>query len=115
VAGDPIDDILDRSKKLSSWKQDSPRRLAINNELTDIDGGKLLAMVKSAAGLKLSAVPPDAIPFSKAHFAGGQHHPIFLEGIANVEHVNRLVSKASLTFCPMALTIVYGRNGSGKS
>lgn len=32
-----------------------------------------------------------------------------------MENVNRLVSKAGLAFCPKALTIVYGRNGSGKS
>lgn len=38
-----------------------------------------------------------------------------LKGIANVENVNRLVSKAGLDFCPKALTVVYGRNGSGKS
>ena len=38
-----------------------------------------------------------------------------LKSIANVENVNRLVPEATLTFCPKALTIVYGRNGSGKS
>ena len=38
-----------------------------------------------------------------------------MKGIANVENVNRLASKASLTFCPKALTVIYGRNGSGKS
>lgn len=115
MAGEPIDDVLEWAKKLSSWKQDALRRLAISNELTEPDIGELLAMVKSAAGFKLSAIPPEAIPFSKAHFGGGQHQPIILKGIANVENVNRLVPKASLTFCPKALTIVYGRNGSGKS
>lgn len=115
MAGEPIDDVLEWAKKLSSWKQDALRRLAISNELTEPDIGELLAMVKSAAGFKLSAIRPEAIPFSKAHFGGGQHQPIILKGIANVENVNRLVPKASLTFCPKALTIVYGRNGSGKS
>jgi ABC-type lipoprotein export system ATPase subunit len=115
MAGEPIDDVLEWSKKLSSWKQDALRRLAISNELTAIDAGELLAQVKSAAGFKLSAAPPKAVPFAKAHFGGGKHQPIILKGIANVENVNRLVPKASLTFCPKALTIVYGRNGSGKS
>jgi len=63
----------------------------------------------------LQAPPPDAVPFAKAHFGGGKHQPIILKGIANVENINRLVPKAGLTFCPKALTIVYGRNGSGKS
>ena len=38
-----------------------------------------------------------------------------LKGIANVDGVNRLMPKASLTFCPKSLTVIYGKNGSGKS
>lgn len=115
MTAEPIDDVLDWAKKLSSWKQDALRRLAISNDLTDTDLGELLAMVKMAAGFSLASPPPGAIPFAKAHFGGGKHQPIILKGIANVENINRLVPKAALTFCPKALTIVYGRNGSGKS
>ena len=115
MAGEPIDDVLDWSKKLSSWKQDALRRLAISNDLTEADLGELLAMVKMAAGFSIPTPPPGAVPFAKAHFGGGKHQPIVLKGIAKVENVNRLVPQAGLTFCPKALTIVYGRNGSGKS
>ncbi|MCV3211367.1 AAA family ATPase [Mesorhizobium sp. YC-39] len=115
MAGAPIDDVMEWSQTLSSWKQDALRRLAISNELVDADIDALLAMVKSAAGFKLAAEPQPAMPFTKAHFGNGEHQPIVLTRIANVENVNRLVPKASLAFCPKALTIVYGRNGSGKS
>ncbi|MEY9404503.1 hypothetical protein ACVME8_001946 [Bradyrhizobium diazoefficiens] len=115
MSGEPIDDILDWSKKLSAWKQDALRRLAISNDLTSGDLGELLAMVKTDAGFSLASPPPAAVAFAKAHFGGGKHQPVVLKGIANVENINRLVPKASLTFCPKALTIVYGRNGSGKS
>lgn len=115
MTGEPIDNVLDWSKKLSAWKQDALRRLAISNDLTSGDLGELLAMVKSDAGLSLASPPPAAVAFTKAHFGGGKHQPIVLKGIANVENINRLMPKASLTFCPKALTIVYGRNGSGKS
>lgn len=115
MAGTPIDDVVDWSTKLSAWKQDALRRLAISNELTDDDIDALLAMVKHAAGFALTEPPPSPVPFTKAHFGNGEYQPIVLKRIANVENVNRLVSKASLTFCPKALTIVYGRNGSGKS
>lgn len=115
MAGEPIDDVLEWSNKLSPWKQDALRRLAISNDLTEADASELLAMVKSAAGFKLSVAAPNAVPFTKAHFGGGKHQPIILKGIANVQNVNRLTANASLTFCPKALTIVYGRNGSGKS
>src|SRR5690606_27085814 len=36
-------------------------------------------------------------------------------GIATVQKVNRPTATASLPFRPKALTVVYGRNGSGKS
>jgi energy-coupling factor transporter ATP-binding protein EcfA2 len=72
-------------------------------------------MVKAAAGFALPSPPPAAVPFAKTHFGGGGDTPITLKGIANIKGVNRLIDNASLTFCPKALTIVYGRNGSGKS
>jgi energy-coupling factor transporter ATP-binding protein EcfA2 len=111
----PIDDIEAWSRKLSPWRQDALRRLAINDELTEKDVGELLAMIKHGVGFRLDAPPPAAVPFASAHFGGGKHQPVVLKGVANVKNVNRLVTKASLSFCPKALTVVYGRNGSGKS
>lgn len=112
---EPIDDILEWSGKLSGWKQDALRRLAVSVELTQDDRNELLAMIKKAAGFNLPAQPPEVVPFVKEHFGGGNHRPIILKGIAKVTNVNRLVPDASLTFCPKALTVVFGRNGSGKS
>ncbi len=112
---EPIDDIVAWSNTQALWRRDCLRRLAISDELTECDNAALLGMVKQAAGFKLAEAPPAAIPFTKAHFRGDGHAPIILKGIANIEGVNRLVRKASLDFCPKALTVVYGRNGSGKS
>lgn len=111
----PINDIEEWSKKLSPWRQDCLRRLATSDELTDTDLDKLLAMIKETAGLDLLTPAPTPVPFAKDHFGDCKRDPIVLKGIANVENVNRLVSKAGLGFCPKALTVVYGRNGSGKS
>src|SRR3546814_6169237 len=72
-------------------------------------------MIKQEAGLALAEAPPTAIPFTKQHFNGGSHTPIVLKGIANIVGVTRLLSNASLEFCPKALTVIYGRKGSGKS
>lgn len=115
MAVEPIDEIEDWSKKLSPWRQDCLRRLAISNELTDTDLAELLTMIKHAAGFVLSTPAPKPVPFAKVHFSGGNQQPIVLKQIANVKNVNRLVSNARLDFCPKALTVVYGRNGSGKS
>jgi energy-coupling factor transporter ATP-binding protein EcfA2 len=115
MAAEPIDDIEAWSKKLSPWRQDALRRLAVSNELTDTDIDELLAMIKQGAGFELATPAPKSVPFAKAHFGGGKQPPIVLKGIANVENVNRLVANAGLDFCPKALTVIYGRNGSGKS
>lgn len=113
MATEPIDDILAWSKSLSPWRQDCLRRLAVSNDLTDADQAELLAMVRSAAGFGTKA--PQPIAFTEDHFGGLKQAPIILKRIANVQGVNRLLANASIDFCPKALTIVYGRNGSGKS
>lgn len=115
MAAEPIDDIETWSKKLSPWRQDALRRLAISDDLTDTDLDELESMIKQVAGFKLKTPAPPPVPFSKAHFGSGKQKPVILKGIANVKNVNRLVANAKLDFCPKALTIVYGRNGSGKS
>lgn len=112
---EPIDDIISWSASQQPWRRDCLRRLAIANDLTEADQDELLTMIKQAAGFKLASEPPAPIAFTKEHFGGGEQPTVVLKGIANVEGVNRLVAKASLRFCPKALTIVYGRNGSGKS
>ena len=115
MAIEPIDDIIAWSRTQPLWRQDCLRRLAVSSDLTETDHEALLGMIKKEAGFSLTTEPPAAIPFGKEHFGGGKHPPIILKGIANVTGVNRLVSNARLTFCPKALTIIYGRNGSGKS
>jgi energy-coupling factor transporter ATP-binding protein EcfA2 len=115
VANDPIDDILSWSVGQAAWRRDCLRRLAATDELTEHDFGELLAMIKTEARLDVATAPPSPVPFAKEHFGGGNRTPIVLKAVANVEGVNRLAAKASLHFCPLALTIVYGRNGSGKS
>lgn len=112
---EPIDDILDWSEKLSPWRRDCLRRLALTDNLVADDLIDLLGMIKVAAGLPISAAPPAPIPFQKAHFGGVSKHSVVLKGIANVENINRLAPKAGMTFCPKNLTVIYGRNGSGKS
>ena len=115
LADEPIDDIINWSDSQAPWRQDCLRRLATTADLAQADFDELLAMVKAAAGFTLASPPPAVVPFAKAHFGGGAHTPIILKRVANITGVNRLIDKASLTFCPKALTIVYGRNGSGKS
>lgn len=112
---DCIDDIVAwSSDKLSAWKRDALRRLACNNTLTQSDRDELLAMVKKQAGFACEAPVP--IDLARQHFtAQDSTSPFYLKKIHKVKNVNRLVPAAELDFSPTGLTIIYGRNGSGKS
>lgn len=112
-----IEDILDWSTtKLSPWRQDALRRLANSPALTTVDHDEILALVKSKAGFKITPVPASPVPLDKTHLAGAaSSQTIQLKSIRNVKNVNRLVPAANLVFEPEGLTVVYGKNGSGKS
>ena len=112
-----VDEILDWSTtKLTPWRQDALRRLAGSSALTAQDESELLDLIKEKAGFSLAAKPPIPAPLSKAHLASvSSGSPLQIKGIRNVKNVNRLVPAAALPFTPNGMTIVYGRNGSGKS
>lgn len=111
----PIDDILAWSRTLSIWKQDALRRLATADELSSADFDELYAMVKHAVGFTNIDDPPTAVCFGEDHFRSTDPKPLALKSISGVVNVNRIAQNASISFSPTALTIVYGRNGSGKS
>ena len=112
-----IEDILEWSAtKLSPWKQDALRRLACHATLVKADCDELLALIKSSVGFVLAQKPATTVPLEKSHFGSASPGAHFhIKAIRNVENVNRLVPAANLTFAPQGLTVVYGRNGSGKS
>jgi ABC-type cobalamin/Fe3+-siderophores transport system ATPase subunit len=112
-----VDEILDWSAtKLTPWRQDALRRLAGSTAVTVQDESELLDLIKEKAGFSLAAKPPTPTPLSKAHLASvSSGSPLQIIGIRNVKNVNRLVPAAALPFTPNGMTIVYGRNGSGKS
>lgn len=110
-----LDEIEAWSADQADWRRDCLRRLAISNDLTSDDVDELFAMVKVGAGLDTATAPPTPIPFTKYHFGAVKGAPIKLKRLWNVQNVNRLKSGSFLDFCPNGLTIVYGRNGSGKS
>ncbi|WP_316224461.1 MULTISPECIES: AAA family ATPase [unclassified Bradyrhizobium] len=112
-----VDEILDWSAtKLTPWRQDALRRLAGSSAVTAQDESELLDLIKEKAGFSLAAKPPTPTPLSKAHLASvSSGSPLQIKGIRNVKNVNRLVPAAALPFTPNGMTIIYGRNGSGKS
>lgn len=112
-----VDDILEwAAEKLAPWRQDALRRLAGSSALSVTDYDELLALIKEKVGFKLAKKPPDPLPLTKTHFAvAAPGTAIHLKSIRNVKNVNRLVPSAELNFSPIGVTVIYGRNGSGKS
>ena len=112
-----VEDILEWSaSKLSPWRQDALRRLASGAAIGALDHDDLLSLIKESAGFSISPKPAAPIALAKAHLsavtAGAS---LQIKTIRNVTNVNRLMQSAALTFAIKGLTIIYGRNGSGKS
>lgn len=113
----PIDDIIKWSdQKLTLWQRDALRRLARAGSLSSNDQTELLAMVKEKVGLFTAAKPPTPIAFAKADFSGPvAGGALKLTAVRGVKNVNRLMPWARIEFAPEGMTVIYGRNGSGKS
>ncbi len=111
------EDILEWSEtKLSPWRQDALRRLASSASLTKQDLEDLLNLIRGKAGFSLSAKSVAPVPLAKSHLSSAAVGvPIKVKAIRNVTNVNRLVPSATLPLNPTGLSIIYGRNGSGKS
>jgi energy-coupling factor transporter ATP-binding protein EcfA2 len=107
----PIDglaEILSWSAQCPAWQRDALRRLCTGADLTAADEAELLDILKGRR---------TAVPLSKEHIrqVGKTTRAVTLKSIRNVENINALAPKQTLSFSEKGMTIVYGENGSGKS
>ncbi len=112
-----VEDILEwSSTKLAPWRQDALRRLAGTASIGAQDHDDLLDLIKDSAGFAISPKPAAPIPLAKPHLSAvAAGAALQIKTIRNVTNVNRLMQSAALTFAVNGLTVIYGRNGSGKS
>jgi energy-coupling factor transporter ATP-binding protein EcfA2 len=112
-----VEDILEWStSKLTPWRQDALRRLATGAAIGAQDHDDLLSLIKECAGFSISPKPAAPIALAKAHLSAvAAGASLQIKAIRNVTNVNRLMQSAALTFAIKGLTVIYGRNGSGKS
>jgi energy-coupling factor transporter ATP-binding protein EcfA2 len=112
-----VEDILEWSaSKLSPWRQDALRRLANGAVIGAQDHDDLLSLIKESAGFSISPKPAAPVALAKAHLSAvAAGASLQIKTIRNVTNVNRLMQSAALTFAVKGLTVIYGRNGSGKS
>jgi energy-coupling factor transporter ATP-binding protein EcfA2 len=108
-------ELLASSAKYPKWQRDAMRRLTIG-KIQEQDYVELVALAK-AENASPSAGVPVAVPLapehlSQAHAGGGV---TTLLSIHEVEGVNALEPNQKLNFSHQGITVVFGRNGAGKS
>lgn len=111
-----VDDVLEWASKQSPWKQDALRRLASGAKLTSADQDEIMDQLRTKAGYPSNGNTIAPVPLSKSDMSVAlSGAPLKLKGIRGVLGVNQLLPQAALDFEPNGITVIYGRNGSGKS
>jgi energy-coupling factor transporter ATP-binding protein EcfA2 len=117
--------LLEWSKSLAAWQRDLLRRLAVGEVIANddirvyADAAERTELEKTGSwytkpkfGGATAFSPLDATHLS-ATVQGGD--PVRIVRIVHIHSANDLADGASLDFDPVGLTIIAGRNGSGKS
>lgn len=106
---DALRNILTWSADRPAWQRDALRRILTQGELEAADIDQLTAICRDSS---LAFVP-----LEEEHLGAKRSGApaAALKNIHDVQHVNALAERQSLTFIPKGVTIVYGDNGAGKS
>lgn len=99
------------------WLQDAARRLLYNGDLLGKDIAQLTILCKSEAGMQQEdGSKHEAIGIPDGALAHREETiELKLNAISNLQGINSLAPRNPLQFGENNLTIIYGRNGSGKS
>lgn len=117
--------LLDWSAKLQLWQRDLLRRLAKGELLTTADyrayadEAERVEFAKPVPWSSTPALPepPKYKPLDRTHLQATEsgNPPVVINKITHLEGANDLAPGATIPFASSGLTIVTGRNGSGKS
>jgi energy-coupling factor transporter ATP-binding protein EcfA2 len=121
VAGKSVnvfEEILRWSQGLPDWQSDALRRIIQQQEVTSKDIDEVLVMLKLQHGLangKEMAVKPERLSQKEIPLQSASGVKITLKNIRNLKNVNAIVPGQSIAFNHTGMTIIYGKNASGKS
>ncbi len=110
-----LETIFEWSKDRPLWMRDALRRIVLSGIPTDDDLKELSDLCKKEHGDQ--SVLLESKPLDNQHLpkCAKIEESVSLLSIKNVKGVNQLAEKQELEFEPDGLTIIYGRNGTGKS
>lgn len=117
--------LLDWGARLQLWQRDLLRRLAQGEILSAAgyrayaDEAERLEFAKTALWINTPTLPnpPQHVPLDITHLqvTASDTPPVCIRKITHLEGANDLAPGAALQFSSAGLTVIAGRNGSGKS
>jgi len=107
--GDALQEIASWMETRPGWQQQALRWLLDAEQLTDTQLDELLDMALQ------QGTAPEPVRQSELRMAGSATQTVALIGIDEIADVNALAVGQHPTFGQTGLTVIYGRNGAGKS
>lgn len=106
-----LDEVVNWAKTRPWWQQEVLVRLARGEDIGDEDCAGIASKM-----LQPAPTPPKGGWLAELTLADrAATERVRVLAVRDVEHVNRLAPGQRLTFAPDGLTVIFGRNGSGKS
>ena len=105
-----MQEVLTWSRNIPVWQKDALRRLISSSEL--LSNKDIIELTELCKNSKLQN-DPLASKHVTAQNSGAP--TVRLKALRNVQNVNALADKQSLSFEPKGVTLIYGDNGAGKS
>lgn len=109
-------EILTWSENKDPFLRDSLRRIITSTSLSNTDISELIELLKKDCGDE--TVSLNAIPFASSHIptlSSSTNNFPKLINIKNPKNICALYDEGNIEFSNTGLTVVYGKNGSGKS
>ena len=107
--------ILEWSIKRPDWQRDALRRIVLNGKLEKQDITEISELCKKENGENSISATPKFLGNMDIPIGRNSSETIYLTSMSQVTGVNMLAPNQTMEFEPKGITIIYGRNGTGKT
>lgn len=112
------DTVLWAQIELPDWQSDATRRILTQDSISDDDKSAILLMIKRQYQLipaTISVPVPQRMQMGLISGSSGTRTKVNLKAIRELKNVNALPDGAAIDFGEQGITLIYGKNGAGKS